>query len=360
MSLVSTHDIDIYVGRWFSGNARARNVSSSNEDGDAIEFLGLIMCKTKKARIVWCKDRFLKRKLFPRTDLLNELKFSPKDWHYRLRMNEEAQLALISPVIKKRDTVMRETISPMKNYLLQVVNCDQAEAVVELSLMIWLRIHRGLEHVVESCVDSRTSSINIFFPGLADGDSGLVYLVHCQNGSRLVYRVRGSCVSRLLAVNAVRTVCGWCISLAVRMVRGLGCPGRYQNSPGLVTCTLSELFWIGVFRSLSKRFAIGVSFAIRIVGIGIEFDRHDINFASGTPVMLDAVIAGRERPSKLAERRMCRRDMNDDLSKRAGCARVGRCNLFCSRSDWSVERRGEGRAACAGGPTAADRRRPPR
>ncbi|CAH2012330.1 unnamed protein product, partial [Acanthoscelides obtectus] len=48
-------------------------------------------------------------------DALNELKFAPKDWHNYLRMNEETYLKLLSmvtPLIKKQDTVMRKAISP--------------------------------------------------------------------------------------------------------------------------------------------------------------------------------------------------------------------------------------------------------
>lgn len=57
----------------------------------------------------------MKRKQFSHTNLLRELKFDPQDWHNYLRMNEETYLnllALVSPLIKKQDTVMREAISP--------------------------------------------------------------------------------------------------------------------------------------------------------------------------------------------------------------------------------------------------------
>ncbi|CAH2000985.1 unnamed protein product [Acanthoscelides obtectus] len=57
----------------------------------------------------------MKREHYSHINLLNELKFAPKDWHNYLRMNEETYLKLLSmvtPLIKKQDTVMRKAVSP--------------------------------------------------------------------------------------------------------------------------------------------------------------------------------------------------------------------------------------------------------
>lgn len=89
----------------------------TEDDEHALAFLGLMIClkKKKKSRSVWCKDWLLKRKSYSHINLLNELKFAPKDWHNYLRMNEETYLtllALVTPLIQKQNTVMREAISP--------------------------------------------------------------------------------------------------------------------------------------------------------------------------------------------------------------------------------------------------------
>nr|CAI5837488.1 unnamed protein product [Callosobruchus analis] len=71
--------------------------------------------KPKRYRTVWCKNWLRKREQYSHINLLNELKFAPKDWHNYLRMDEETYLKLLSmvtPFIKKQDTVMRQAIPP--------------------------------------------------------------------------------------------------------------------------------------------------------------------------------------------------------------------------------------------------------
>lgn len=87
---------------------------------DAVAIVGFILAtkklKThKRNRTVWSKEWLRKRNHYSHINLLNELKFAPKDWHNYLRMDEETYLKLLSmvtPYIKKRDTVMRQAISP--------------------------------------------------------------------------------------------------------------------------------------------------------------------------------------------------------------------------------------------------------
>lgn len=88
-------------------------------DDDALAIVGLVFAlkakKRTKKRTVWCKKWLMKREEYSHINLLNELKFAPKDWHNYLRMNEETYLrllSLVSPVIQKKDTIMRKSISP--------------------------------------------------------------------------------------------------------------------------------------------------------------------------------------------------------------------------------------------------------
>lgn len=56
-----------------------------------------------------------KKERYSHINLLNELKFHPKDWHNYLRMNGDTYLnllSLITPLIIKKDTLMRNAISP--------------------------------------------------------------------------------------------------------------------------------------------------------------------------------------------------------------------------------------------------------
>jgi hypothetical protein len=68
----------------------------------------------KRKRKKWCKDWLLKRDTYSHVNLLNELKFEPEDFKNYLRMDEKTYLELLSmvtPMIKKEDTVMRKSIS---------------------------------------------------------------------------------------------------------------------------------------------------------------------------------------------------------------------------------------------------------
>jgi len=92
-------------------------MSSSDDDALALAAFAIILKKKKfkKKRAMWCKDWLMKRKTFSHINLLNELKIYPRDWHNYLRMDEETYLnllSLVTPLIKKQNTIMRESITP--------------------------------------------------------------------------------------------------------------------------------------------------------------------------------------------------------------------------------------------------------
>lgn len=69
----------------------------------------------RKKRSKWVKDWLLKRSEFSHTNLLEELRVAPEDWHNYLRMDENTYLELlelVTPLIKKQDTKLRDSISP--------------------------------------------------------------------------------------------------------------------------------------------------------------------------------------------------------------------------------------------------------
>lgn len=74
--------------------------------------------KRRRRRIkrkLWTKDWLLKRDQFSHVNILNELRFHPKDWHNYLRMDEDTYLELlsrVSPLIVRKDTNMRKAITP--------------------------------------------------------------------------------------------------------------------------------------------------------------------------------------------------------------------------------------------------------
>lgn len=75
----------------------------------------IIKEKNKKNKRKWVKQWLLKRKQYSHINLMNELKFHPQDWFNYLRMDEETYLELlnlVTPLIKKEDTHLREAISP--------------------------------------------------------------------------------------------------------------------------------------------------------------------------------------------------------------------------------------------------------
>ncbi|KAF9424306.1 hypothetical protein HW555_000445 [Spodoptera exigua] len=90
---------------------------ASNVDDDTLALLGLAlilkMNNTKKKRKKWCKHWLLKRKTYSHVNLLSELKFEPEDFKNYLRMDENylKLLEMVTPMIKKEDTVMRNSIS---------------------------------------------------------------------------------------------------------------------------------------------------------------------------------------------------------------------------------------------------------
>ena len=71
--------------------------------------------KSRKPRTQWSRAWLLKRKDFFHVKLLKELQNEPNDWRNYLRMDEETYielLSLVSPFIRKANTVMRKAISP--------------------------------------------------------------------------------------------------------------------------------------------------------------------------------------------------------------------------------------------------------
>lgn len=91
---------------------------SSDDDDYAV--LGLLLAlvptkKRRKKRECWSKSWLMKRDTYSHINLLKELKVTPKDWHNYLRMDENTYLVLLSlvaPLIERKNTVMRNAISP--------------------------------------------------------------------------------------------------------------------------------------------------------------------------------------------------------------------------------------------------------
>ncbi|CAF4944184.1 unnamed protein product [Pieris macdunnoughi] len=70
--------------------------------------------KTKKPKRRWMKDWLKQRNTFTHTNLLSELSLKPTDWRNFLRMDEQTYfklLGLVTPIIKKQDTNMRQAIT---------------------------------------------------------------------------------------------------------------------------------------------------------------------------------------------------------------------------------------------------------
>jgi hypothetical protein len=80
-------------------------------------FMAAAICIILKKKIKWTrwsKDWLLKRKQFSHVNLLKELSLEPTDWRSYLRMDEESYFSLlemITPMIKKQDTVMRQSVT---------------------------------------------------------------------------------------------------------------------------------------------------------------------------------------------------------------------------------------------------------
>lgn len=70
--------------------------------------------KKRKPKTKWVKEWLLKRNQFSHINLLEELRLEVDDWRNYLRMDESCYLQLlelVTPLIVKRDTVMRPAIS---------------------------------------------------------------------------------------------------------------------------------------------------------------------------------------------------------------------------------------------------------
>lgn len=93
-------------------------MASKQDVDDAIALVGLLVVldsKKKRKRKTWCKKWLTKRDEYTHTRLLKELSADPSDYRNYLRMNEETYeklLSLVTPLIRKKNTVMRTSISP--------------------------------------------------------------------------------------------------------------------------------------------------------------------------------------------------------------------------------------------------------
>ncbi|CAK1592763.1 unnamed protein product [Parnassius mnemosyne] len=103
--------------------ALVETMASLVTDDDALAILGLSLAikKTKrKDRSMWCKNWLMKRKKLSHINLVKELRIAPKDYRNYVRMNEETYLKLLSmvtPLIQKEDTVMRNAITTHERLL---------------------------------------------------------------------------------------------------------------------------------------------------------------------------------------------------------------------------------------------------
>lgn len=90
----------------------------ASEQDDMIALVGLLVVmnsKKRRKRSTWCKNWLQKRSEYTHTNLLKELCSDPSDYRNYLRMSEEVYnklLSLVTPLIQKKNTVMRTSISP--------------------------------------------------------------------------------------------------------------------------------------------------------------------------------------------------------------------------------------------------------
>ena len=92
----------------------------SEEDDLAALWVLLVMTqenrkKNTKKRKQWCKRWLLRRNKSSDVQLLREISDEAKDFQNYLRMSENVYqklLSLVSPFIKKKDTIMRSAILP--------------------------------------------------------------------------------------------------------------------------------------------------------------------------------------------------------------------------------------------------------
>ncbi|KAJ8951139.1 hypothetical protein NQ318_021583 [Aromia moschata] len=94
-------------------------IMASTRIDDAIAVDGLVLATSvknkRKCRKTWSKDWLLKRNRHSHVNLLQEFREEDADYRNYLRMDDtlyQKLLTLVSPLIQKRDTVMRTAISP--------------------------------------------------------------------------------------------------------------------------------------------------------------------------------------------------------------------------------------------------------
>ena len=83
--------------------------------------LALTLQRKKKRKSRWSKPWLLKRDSLSHEGLLNELRLEPVDYFSYLRMDEQTYselLLLLTPLIKRQDTVKRKAISPQASFFL--------------------------------------------------------------------------------------------------------------------------------------------------------------------------------------------------------------------------------------------------
>ena len=71
--------------------------------------------KSRRAKRKWVKQWLLNRPILSQINLMNELTLEPHDWRNYLRMDDQTYfhlLNLVTPLIKKKDTNMSQSISP--------------------------------------------------------------------------------------------------------------------------------------------------------------------------------------------------------------------------------------------------------
>ncbi|KAL5010576.1 hypothetical protein ScPMuIL_012881 [Solemya velum] len=92
---------------------------------DPVLAVGIILSldkRERKRKQYWSKRWFLRKQTFGHAKLLDELRLNqPEDFRNFLRMDEESfneLLWLITPLIEKKDTIMRKAISPMERLLI--------------------------------------------------------------------------------------------------------------------------------------------------------------------------------------------------------------------------------------------------
>lgn len=122
--------------------------------------------KEKKNRDRWCKDWYLQRSILPSdNDLLNELHDGREINDYRnyLRMDEnEFQILLkkVTPFIEKKDTVLREAISPRVRLIATLRFLATGRSFEDLKFSMRVSPQALGKIIIETCVAIRKSLQN--------------------------------------------------------------------------------------------------------------------------------------------------------------------------------------------------------